>query len=259
MLVDSHCHLDFPELAEDLAGVVRRASDAGVSHLLCVGINLSGFPGMKELTSEFPNISLSVGVHPNETCDPDEEPDAGRLTELAHHSRVIALGETGLDYFRSEAASSWQKSRFAAHIEAAKTVNKPIIVHCRDAAADTLSILRGEDARDCGGVMHCFVEDWTTARAVLDLGFYISFSGIVTFKSATDLREVAKKVPMDRLLVETDAPYLAPHPFRGKTNEPAFVVNTARCIADLRGVEFETFAMATTANFKRLFAGAQLN
>jgi len=258
MLIDSHCHIDFPELAEDLDGVVGRAAAAGIGHMLCVSVNLGDFARMCELTESLTQVSLSVGVHPNEALTEAEEPSAEHLADLATNPRVVAIGETGLDYYRSEASAGWQKDRFAAHVQAGKSVDKPLIIHTRQAAADTLDLMRSEQARECGGVMHCFAEDWTTARASLDEGFYISFSGIVTFKNAEDLREVARRTPIDRILVETDAPYLAPHPFRGKTNEPSLVVHTARCIAELKEMDEEDFAAATTENFKRLFPCANV-
>jgi len=258
MLVDSHCHVDFPDLAADLPGVVDRAREAGIGHMLCVSVNLTDFPRLCEVTQAYPEISWSVGVHPNEAFEANAEPSSAQLAALADHPRVVAVGETGLDYYRSEAASQWQRDRFAAHVAAAKQCAKPLIVHTRQAAADTLDLMRAEHAHECGGVMHCFSEDWETAKASLDEGFYISFSGIVTFKNAEALREVARKTPIDRILVETDAPYLAPHPFRGKVNEPALVVHTARCVAEIKGMDEEVFADVTTENFKKLFSHANV-
>ena len=259
MLIDSHCHVDFPDLSEDITGVVMRARSAGVSHFLCVSVNLADFPRMVEITAPFEDISLSVGVHPNETLSHDEEPDANTLLNLATHERVVAIGETGLDYFRSEGALDWQRDRFAVHIAVGKALQKPVIVHCRHAAADTVELIKTEGARECGGVMHCFAEDWATAREVIDQGFYISFSGILTFKNAAELREVAKKVPLDRILIETDSPYLAPHPFRGKTNEPALVRYTAECLAELKGLTLEEVAQVTSDNFSALFPLANVS
>ena len=259
MLIDSHCHVDFPDLSEDITGVVMRARSAGVSHFLCVSVNLADFPRMVEITAPFEDISLSVGVHPNEMLSHDEEPDEKTLANLAMHERVVAIGETGLDYFRSEGAQDWQKDRFAVHIAVGKALQKPVIVHCRQAAADTVDLIKTEGAHECGGVMHCFAEDWGTAQQVIDQGFYISFSGILTFKNAADLREVAKKVPLDRILIETDSPYLAPHPFRGKTNEPALVRYTAECLAELKGITLEEVAEVTSGNFSKLFPLARVS
>jgi len=257
MLVDSHCHIDFAELAADFPGVLSRAQAAGVSHLLCVSVNLHDFPAMLELTERSEQISASVGVHPNTPLDATDEPSVDILESLAQTPKVVAIGETGLDYYRTDCNPDTQRSRFACHIETSRRVGKPLIVHTRSAALDTIDVMRTEDARSTGGVMHCFSEDWNTARAALDEGFYISFSGIVTFKNAGELREVAKKVPLDRMLVETDAPYLAPVPYRGKTNEPAFVRHTAECLAELRGMDLEAFSQVTTENFFTLFSSAR--
>jgi len=257
MLVDSHCHIDFAELAGDFSGMLSRAQTAGVSHLLCVSVNLVDFPAMLELAGRSEHVSASVGVHPNTPLDTTDEPSADMLETLAQTPKVVAIGETGLDYYRTDCNPDTQRARFACHIEASRRVGKPLIVHTRSAALDTIQVMRTEDARSAGGVMHCFSEDWDTARAALDEGFYISFSGIVTFKNAGELREVAKKIPLDRMLVETDAPYLAPVPYRGKTNEPAFVRHTAECLAELREMDLETFSQVTTENFFRLFTGAR--
>lgn len=259
-LVDSHCHIDFDQLRAQLPAVLARAVDNGVTHLLCVAVNLEDFPRIKNLADESaaspdkpPRIYASVGVHPNATdC---RDPDADELVALADDANVIAVGETGLDYFRSE-KTDWQRRRFENHIDAAKRAGKPLIIHTRAAAADTMDILEARGAADAGGVMHCFAEDWATAKRALDLGFYISFSGIVTFNNAGAVREVAAKVPGDRLLVETDAPYLAPAPHRGCVNEPALVTHTAAALADLRGEPVADLAAATTANFFRLFDAA---
>jgi TatD DNase family protein len=253
-LVDSHCHINFEPLNEDIEGLLARAQSNGVAYLLCVAVNLEDYPQIEQLAARHKNIFSSVGVHPNTTnC---HEPDSGELVALADNPDVVAIGETGLDYFRSSGDLEWQRNRFEHHIEAARTCNKPLIIHTRGAAGDTMDILESRDASSCGGVMHCFSEDWDTAKRALDIGFYISFSGIVTFNSAQALREVAEKVPMDRILVETDAPYLAPVPFRGKTNEPSFVLHTAEKLAQLQGVSTETFAQQTTRNFFTLFEGA---
>jgi len=253
-LVDSHCHLDRLDLSThdgDLSGALAAAADAGVGHLLNVCINLGHFPRVLEIAQAHAHIFATVGVHPNEP--PEHEASLDELVGLAAESKVVAIGETGLDYFRSQGDLRWQRERFRRHIAAARQVGKPLVVHSREAGADTLRILRDEGAGEAGGVMHCFVDDWPTARQALDLGFYISLSGIVTFKNAGQVREVAAQVPLERLLVETDAPYLAPEPYRGKPNEPAWVRYVAARIAEVRGISLEALAAATTANFFRLF------
>ncbi len=253
-LVDSHCHLDFEPLGEQLAEVLARARGNGVGHMLCVSVTLEKYPKIQEIASEYSYIFSSVGVHPNEREGRD--PDVDELVTLAANPRVVAIGETGLDYFRSQGDMRWQQDRFRRHIRAARQARKPLIIHTRDAAADTLAILREENATQAGGVMHCFTEFWDVAKAAMDLGFYISFSGIVTFANATALREVAAKVPDDRLLIETDAPYLAPVPYRGKTNEPAYVKHVAERLAEVRGATFDHIAEVTTNNFFQLFQSA---
>lgn len=242
-------------MGQDLDQVLLRAKENQVAYMLCVSVSLEAYPEVLAIAEQHENIFASVGVHPNEQSGAD--PTAQQLIKLARHERVVAIGETGLDYFRCEGDMTWQQSRFRNHIQAAKEVNKPLIVHTRDAADDTMSILEQEGAGQCGGVMHCFVENWDIARRALDLGFYISFSGILTFKNATELKEVAKKVPLDRILVETDAPYLAPVPYRGKQNEPAFVTHVAEYLAELRGIEFREVTAQTTSNFFSLFAQAE--
>ncbi len=254
ILVDSHCHIDFEPLAEQMPDVLQRAQNNEVAYMLCVSVNLEDHPGILKLAEQHPHIFASVGVHPNSIeC---EEPGVDQLVNLARHPKVVAIGETGLDYFHSDGDLDWQRTRFQHHIEAAIQCDKPLIIHTRAAAADTMEMLHLHDAGKCGAVMHCFAEDWDTAKQALDLGFYISFSGIVTFKTAESLRDVARRTPLDRLLIETDAPYLAPVPFRGKTNEPSFVLHTAELIAEIRGESLETIANATTDNFFRLFKGA---
>ncbi|MCK5662937.1 MAG: TatD family hydrolase [Thiotrichaceae bacterium] len=248
MLVDSHCHLDLIKNSTPDT-LVANAHEQGVSHFLCVSIDLEHFPTMLGIAQRLDNVFASVGIHPNSLC---ESLNVQTLTNLADDSHIIAIGETGLDYFRSQ--GDGQQERFRTHIQAAKEIGKPLIIHCRDAAEDTLRLLREEKAVEIGGIMHCFVEDWEIAQQALDMGFYISFSGIVTFKNAKTVQAVAKQVPLDRLLVETDAPYLAPVPYRGKTNQPAYVRYVAECIADLRGESFETIAKVTTDNFFRLFS-----
>lgn len=255
-LVDSHCHLDRLDLAPengDINKIIERAQANGVHYFLNVCVSLRDFPAVLGIAENYPFISASVGLHPN---DKDEETDAVSLIKLAQHPKVVAVGETGLDYFRSTGDLEWQRQRFRAHIEAAKTVQKPLIVHTRDAKDDTIRLMQEEDAGQAGGVMHCFTEDWNIAKSALDMNFYISFSGIVTFKSAVTLQEVAKQVPLNRILIETDSPYLAPNPHRGKPNEPAYVRHTADYLAALRNVSVEDLAEQTTQNFFTLFNGA---
>ena len=257
MLVDSHCHINFDPLAGQIDQVLENAKNNGISNMLCVSVNLEDFPDVLNLAEAHQHIFASVGVHP---CEREgREPSAEELIELSKNNRIIAIGETGLDYFRVEDEDmTWQHQRFINHITAAKTVDKPLIIHTRNAAEDTMRMLKEEGADACRGVMHCFAEDWETAKKALDLGFYLSFSGIVTFKSATNVQEVAKKAPSDRILVETDAPYLAPVPHRGKTNEPALVRHTAQFVADLRGISLEELAVTTSHNFFTLFDKAKL-
>ncbi|MEO5702747.1 MAG: TatD family hydrolase [Gammaproteobacteria bacterium] len=257
MLVDSHCHLDRLDLANFTGGfgeIMEHAASSGVGHMLCVSIDLETFPAVLALAQR-DNVFASVGVHPNERDG--EDPCVERLIELAQHTKVIAIGETGLDYFRSEGDLDWQRERFRTHIRAAKITGKPLIIHSREAKEDTLRILSEEGADSVGGVMHCFTEDWETAQRAMELNFYISFSGIVTFSSAKELKKVAAQLPLDRLLVETDSPYLAPVPFRGKANQPAYVRYVAQYIAELRGVQFQTVAESSTQNFFKLFKQIQ--
>jgi len=257
MLVDSHCHLDRLDLApfdNQFHKLVAAAGASGVTHMLCVCIDLESYPAMLGLVEPYPQISVSVGIHPN---DRDRrEPEPGELEMLASHPRNVAIGETGLDYFRSDGELIWQQERFRHHIAAARSCNKPLIIHTRAAKADTIAIMTAERASDAGGVMHCFTEDWEMAKKALDLGFYISFSGIVTFNSAAELRDVAKKVPSDRLLIETDSPYLSPVPYRGKPNLPQYVSKVAECIAQLRGVSADEVAAISSRNFFDLFSAA---
>ncbi|MGH1428386.1 MAG: TatD family hydrolase [Arenicella sp.] len=256
MLVDSHCHINFEPLAEKIDDVLANAKTNNIGHMLCVSVNLEDFPQVESLALQHEHIFASVGVHPCERKG--REPSAKELIDIGQQPHIVAIGETGLDYFRVEDEDmTWQHQRFINHIEAAKTVDKPLIIHTRNAADDTMKMLKEEGADQCKGVMHCFAEDWETAEKALDLGFYISFSGIVTFKSATNVQEVAKKTPIDRILVETDSPYLAPVPHRGKTNEPALVHHTAQFVADLRGISLPELAEATTNNFFNLFKSAQ--
>jgi TatD DNase family protein len=254
LLVDSHCHLNFEPLNAGLEDVLLRARENGVGHMLCVSVTLETFPEIRALAHGHPHVFASVGVHPNET--EGREPTVDDLVSLAKDERVVAIGETGLDYYRSHGDMVWQQERFRRHIRAAKQSGKPLIIHTRDAAADTLRIMREEGAADIGGVMHCFTESWDVAHAALDMNFFISFSGIVTFRNAEALRNVAKQVPDDRLLIETDAPYLAPVPYRGKTNEPAFVRHVAECMVNVRQSDMGAIADITTRNFFTLFSHA---
>ncbi|MGM0593366.1 MAG: TatD family hydrolase [Pseudomonadota bacterium] len=255
MLVDSHCHLDRLDLTpfdDDLSRALDAAREQGVERFLCVAIDRGNIPDVIAIAEQHDDVYASVGVHPNEE-DP-REVTAEELVRLAEHPKVIAIGETGLDYFRSEGDLAWQKQRFRNHIAAARRSHKPLIIHSREAREDTIAIMQQEGAEEAGGIMHCFVEDWATAERAMEMGFYISFSGIVTFKSAEALREVARQVPADRLLVETDSPYLAPVPHRGKGNQPAYVRHVAELLAQLRGVSEQELAEQTTENFNRLFA-----
>ncbi len=254
MFVDSHCHLNMIVPSGDSAqmqAVLDQAKMAGVNYFLCVAVTLEDHVTLSQLASTYDNISISAGLHPNE--NPGEVLDEATLLKQASDPKVIAIGETGLDYFRSEGDLSWQRERFIRHIHCAKSLQKPLIIHMREAIEDTLSILKLHKADEIGGVMHCFTENWETAKKALDLNFYISFSGIVTFKSATALQEVAKKVPLDRMLIETDSPYLAPMPYRGKPNVPAYVRHVAEFIAALRQEPLELIAEKTTKNFFSLF------
>ncbi|OYD54424.1 DNAase [Thauera propionica] len=255
MYVDSHCHLDFPDLAarEDAVLATMAANDVGTA--LCISVKLEDFPRVLDMAERHPHLWASVGVHPdNADCD---EPDVARLVALADHPKVVAIGETGLDYYWQKDAPEWQRERFRTHIRAARETGKPLVIHTRSAADDTLRLMREENAGEAGGVMHCFTESWGVAAGALELGFYISFSGIVTFRNAKDLKEVAKRVPLDRLLIETDSPYLAPVPHRGKTNEPGWVIHVAEELARLRDEPLELIEAATTDNFFRLFSHAQ--
>lgn len=255
LLVDSHCHIDFPDYAEGVEPLLVNMARADVSHALCVSVSLERFPGVLGLAQRYPNLYASVGVHPDH--EDAREPDVEELVRLADHPKVIAIGETGLDYYRSPRESvGWQRQRFRTHIRAARAARKPLIIHTRNAAEDTLGIMAEEGAEEAGGVMHCFTESLAVAERAMAMGFHISFSGIVTFKNAAELREVARAIPLDRLLVETDAPYLAPVPHRGKRNEPAFVRHVAEEIARVKGIDSETVAAASRENFFRLFAPA---
>jgi TatD DNase family protein len=253
--VDSHCHINFHELSENLADVLAKMQQNDVQSALCVSVNLADFPQVLQLAEQYAHIYASVGVHPD--YENVEEPTVARLVELAQHPKIIAIGETGLDYYRLTGNLDWQRERFRNHIRAARECGKPLIIHTRSAAEDTLQLMAEEGASEVGGVMHCFTENWDVAQAAIDMGFYISFSGIVTFKNAIQIKEVAQRVPMDRVLIETDSPYLAPVPFRGKLNQPAFVKHVAEEIALLRGIGLDEVGLRTTENFERLFKLSQ--
>ena len=252
MLVDSHCHINFPDLAARLPDVLTNMQHNGVSHALVISVSRDTAAEVLGLAEQHANLYATVGVHPDDPENAEFSED--ELVAHAAHPRVVGIGETGLDYHWCEGDLTWQHERFRTHIRAARRAGLPLIIHTRDSAQDTLRLLREEQAQECGGVMHCFTENWEIAQAALDLGFYISFSGIVTFKNAAQIKDVAQRVPLERMLVETDSPYLAPVPFRGKTNEPAYVKHVAEHIAELRGVSFDTIAQVTTDNFFRLFA-----
>jgi TatD DNase family protein len=246
--------LDLADFNQSLDEVMRLAKEAGVLHFLCVAVELADYPILCDLAEKYPNVSISIGLHPNNAIE--NEPDAETLIQLAQqHPACIAIGETGLDYYRTESLSGQnaQKDRFRAHIQAALRTKKPLIIHTRQAAEDTLQLMKEENAGDIGGVMHCFSENWDIAKRALDMNFYLSFSGIVSFKNATVLHEVAKKVPKDRFLIETDAPYLAPVPHRGKQNHPALVKHVAEALSQLRQVPFEDIARQSTENFYQCF------
>ena len=260
MLIDSHCHLDRVDMSPhegDFSLFMDDTRAAGISHMLCVSIDLESYPAMRALVDPFDDISVSVGVHPN---DRDRhEPDVQELVELAGDPKVVAIGETGLDFFRSEGDLEWQRTRFRTHIQASIAARKPLIIHTRDAREETLSIMREENAQAAGGVLHCFTANWAMAEATLEMGFYISFSGIITFRNAQELRDVAARVPLDRMLIETDSPYLAPVPHRGKSNQPKWVKAVAKQLAGLRGMDVEEIASLTADNFQRLFSTARVS
>jgi TatD DNase family protein len=255
MYVDSHCHINFPELAVRMPEILAKMEENKVSHALCVSVDLPHFPQVLALAEQYPHIYASVGVHPD--YEDTEEPTAEQLATLSDHPKIIAIGETGLDYFRLKGDLEWQRERFRQHIRASRMTGKPLIIHTRAASEDTIRILHEEKAGveqgGVAGVMHCFTESLEVAQAAIELGFYISFSGIVTFKSAKDLQAVAKVLPLDRILIETDSPYLAPTPFRGKMNEPGFVKHVGEYIADLRGISVDEVQRVTTENFFKLF------
>ena len=255
MFVDSHCHLDFPEYEGKLPELLSRMHEHRVTHALCISVDMPDFPKVLAIAQQHPNLFASVGTHPDYEDTP--EPSEKQLVELASHPKVLAIGETGLDYYRIGERTydqmEWQRARFRTHIRAAKLAQKPLIIHTRSASEDTLKIMREEGAHEVGGVMHCFTESLNVAMQAIELGFYISFSGIVTFKNARDLQETCRQIPIDKLLIETDSPFLAPVPHRGKTNEPAWVSHVAECIAQLRNIPIEELGVKTTSNFMTLF------
>lgn len=255
MFIDSHCHINFPELAARLPAIFDKMSENQVSHALCVSCDLPDFPGVLQLAEQHENVYASVGVHPDYEDTP--EPSVDELVRLAQHPKIVAIGETGLDYYRLTGDLEWQRERFRTHIRASRATGKPLIIHTRAASEDTIRIMReegaGTDAGGAAGVMHCFTESLEVAQAAMEMGFYISFSGIVTFKSAKELQAVARAVPLEKMLIETDSPYLAPVPFRGKMNEPGLVRHVAEFLATLKGVPVETIAQQTTDNFFSLF------
>ena len=256
MFIDSHCHINFPEFSERLPALFAKMAENQVSHALCVSVELDKFPEIRAMAEAHHQVYASVGVHPD--YEETAEPSVDQLVELSQHPKVIAIGETGLDYFRLKGDLEWQRERFRVHIRASRASAKPLIIHTRAASEDTLRILEEEKASvhagGVAGVMHCFTESLPVAVAAMEMGFYISFSGIVTFKNAKELQEVARHVPLERMLIETDSPYLAPVPMRGKTNEPGFVKHVAEYLADLKGVSVDELARITSANFHTLFA-----
>lgn len=253
MIVDSHCHLDrldFDKLDLNLDQVLNNARAKKVEHFLCVSVTLDQFPNMLEQIKHHDDVSASCGVHP---LDQKDALNKQQLIDLASHHKVVAIGETGLDYYYAKDTHAVQQASFVGHIEVANELQKPLIIHTRDARADTINLMREHKAENCGGVLHCFTENWEMAKKAIDMGFYISISGIVTFKNAVELKEVVKQIPLDRLLIETDSPYLAPVPHRGKTNQPAYVEDVAYYISELKGISFNELAKATTDNFYNLF------
>ncbi|MEQ1532391.1 MAG: TatD family hydrolase [Sideroxydans sp.] len=251
MFIDSHCHLNFPDLLKDIDTLLGNMQVNLVTHALCVSVDLASFPQVLALAENHDNLYASVGVHPD--YELEAEPTQAELVSLALHPKVIAIGETGLDYYRLTGDLEWQRERFRTHIRAAKECAKPLIIHTRAAAIDTLQIMNEEDAGQVGGVMHCFTENLQVAKAAINLGFYISFSGILTFKNATQIKEVAQAIPLDRILIETDSPYLAPTPYRGKTNQPAYVKFVAEEIAKLKNISLQEVGETTSHNFNTLF------
>ena len=255
--VDSHCHINFPELYQNIDSILSKMSSNKVTHALCVSVTLDKLPDIFKIANIYAHIFASVGVHPD--YEDIEEPSVEALCRLAKENKVVAIGETGLDYFRVQGDLTWQRDRFRTHIKAAIQSNLPLIIHTRNAAEDTLKIMREEGANQVGGVMHCFTESLDVALEAIKLNFYISFSGIVTFKNATDLKEVVKAIPLDRMLIETDSPYLAPVPYRGKINDPSNVIHVAEEIAKLKNISVEEVGQVTTQNFFKLFSKCRIS
>ena len=250
-LFDSHCHLDFPQFEKDRDEVLARMREEGIDHSIAVAVDFDHLDRLQALAEANEGIWFSVGIHPNHEVD--VEPSVEQLYSLSGHPKCVAIGETGMDFFRHQVSPELQERRFRTHIRAARQLNKPVIVHNRDADSDSIRILKEESIQDCGGIMHCFSADWATAKSALDMGMYISFSGNVTFKNNQQLRDVAAQVPTDRILIETDAPYLAPVPYRGKRNEPTYVKHVAECIAEVKECSLESLAKASTDNAKSVF------
>lgn len=257
MYIDSHCHINFPELRSNLQSVLNNMEINKITNALCVSVTLDDFPSVLEIAEQHDHIYASVGVHPD--YEDIKEPTVEQLVLLANNRKVVSIGETGLDYFRLQGDLSWQRERFRTHIRAAIEARLPLIVHTRSAQDDTITIMQEESSSKVGGVMHCFTETYEMAKKAIDQDFYISFSGIITFKNAQELRDVVKKIPMNRILIETDSPYLAPVPNRGKTNEPSNVMYVAEKIADIKNLSIEEVASITTANFKKLFSKCHLS
>jgi TatD DNase family protein len=255
--IDSHCHINFPELYQNIDAILSKMSSNKVTHALCVSVTLDKLPDIVKIANTYKHIFASVGVHPD--YEDIEEPSVEELCRLANEDKVVAIGETGLDYFRVQGDLTWQRDRFRTHIKAAIQSNLPLIIHTRNAAEDTLNIMQEEGANQVGGVMHCFTESLDVALKAIELNFYISFSGIVTFKNAVDLKEVVKAIPLDRILIETDSPYLAPVPYRGKINDPSNVIHVAEEIAKLKNISVEEVGQVTTKNFFTLFSKCRLS
>ena len=255
--VDSHCHINFPELYQNIDSILSKMSSNKVTHALCVSVTLDKLPDIFKIANTYAHIFASVGVHPD--YEDIKEPSVEELCRLAKENKVVAIGETGLDYFRVQGDLTWQRDRFRTHIKAAIQSNLPLIIHTRNAAEDTLKIMQEEGANQVGGVMHCFTESLDVALEAIKLNFYISFSGIVTFKNATDLKEVVKAIPLDRILIETDSPYLAPVPYRGKINDPSNVIHVAEEIAKLKNISVEEVGQVTTQNFFKLFSKCRIS
>jgi len=251
MFIDSHCHINFPELKEKMDDILSSMEERKITHALCVSVTLDKFPEIRDLAGQYKHIFASVGVHPD--YEDITEPTVDQLILLSKDKNVVAIGETGLDYFRLQGDLTWQRDRFRTHIRAAIEAKLPLIIHTRNAREDTIKIMHEESADKASGVMHCFTESYEMAKKAIDLGFYISFSGIITFKNAEELRETVKKIPLESMLIETDSPYLAPVPLRGKTNEPSYIIHTVKFLSKLKEISFDDFSKITTSNFFKLF------